>query len=1165
MSTPLTALIVEDSPDDAELILAELRRAGFEPKWKRVEKEPDFLAEINKQPDIILSDYSMPRFNGLHAAQLLRQSGLDIPFILISGTVGEDIAVEAMKQGATDYLLKDRIGRLGSAVRRALEEKRLREEQIQAAQEKRVSEDQYVQLSKIQGAILNALPANIALLDSDGVIISVNDSWQRFGRSNVLNDAASGVGQNYLETCEQARGDWSSEAKMAAVGIRRVLRGELKEFAIEYPCHSPAERRWFRLIATPLSAMPTQAGVVVMHVNVTERKQAEENLRESEARLRTVLDSMFAFVVLLSTDGRVLEVNREPLEGAGLQRKDVLGELFVRTFWWSHSKKAQEQVSDVVHRASLGETVRADFEVRMTEGTIVIDATFGPLRDANGQVTQVVISGVNVTTRIQAEQSRAESELRFRQVVESIQEVYWIVDVALQRIIYISPAYQKIWGRSRDDVLTSANGWVDHVHPDDRERVDQAFKSKMIHGEYDEEYRIVRPDGSVRWIRDRGFPVKDENGLVYRIAGVAGEITGRKEAELKLRRREERFRLLIEHASDVITVINGEGIIRYQSPSSEHVLGFRPEELVGRNVLEFAHPDDAPRVAAAAQRAMSDPSVPVSVEHRSRHHDGQWLTMQSIGRNIPGESSDGFIIVNSRDITERKAADEVLREQAKLLNLAQDGIMVRELDGRILFWNRGAEQIYGWTSEDILGRNAADLLDTDPKRNATAKTLTVNKGEWSGELRQHTRAGTEVIVHAHWTLVRDDDGKPKSILVINRDITEQKQLEGQYLRAQRMESLGTLASGVAHDLNNILSPIMMSVPLLRGSPPQASLERLASIIESSAQRGADIVKQVLTFGRGIAGDRLPLQLTHNVLEMEKIAGQTFPKNIAIRNHLASDLPLIDGDTTQIHQILLNLFVNARDAMASGGILTITTEAFDVDESYAANFADAKAGRYVRITVADTGTGIPRDSLDKIFDPFYTTKEPGKGTGLGLSTVIGIVKSHGGFLNVDSELGKGTTFSVFLPVATSGEQRRASVEDKTVPQGHGERILVVDDEGALRIVTDAILTRSGYEVVLAADGAEAIAIYARQEKDIALVLTDVMMPLMDGVALSRALRRLNPEVKIIASTGQGEEPRKDELKSFGVDAFLTKPYSAPKLLKTIHEVIAAAPRTNPATS
>jgi nitrogen-specific signal transduction histidine kinase/CheY-like chemotaxis protein len=387
------------------------------------------------------------------------------------------------------------------------------------------------------------------------------------------------------------------------------------------------------------------------------------------------------------------------------------------------------------------------------------------------------------------------------------------------------------------------------------------------------------------------------------------------------------------------------------------------------------------------------------------------------------------------------------------------------------------------------------------------------------------------------------------------DLSERKKLEHQFLRAQRMESIGTLAGGIAHDLNNILAPITMSIHLLKETATDPMSREILETIEVSAKRGADIVRQVLSFARGLEGERIEVQPKHLLKDLENIIKDTFPRNIRLRFSIPQKPWLIMGDPTQIHQILLNLCVNARDAMPNGGSLTVGVENSTLDDQYAAMNRQSKAGRYVQIHVTDTGTGIPPELIDKIFDPFFTTKEVGQGTGLGLSTVMAIVKSHDGFVNVYSEPGKGTTFKIYLPaVEISNEVGMKETQAINLPRGHGETILVVDDESSILTVTSKTLQSFGYRVLTATDGAEAVAVYLENRNEVAVVLTDMMMPVMDGPATIHALTRINPQVKIIAASGLNTNGDVTKATGIGIKHFLTKPYTAGILLKTIQTVL-----------
>jgi PAS domain S-box-containing protein len=509
-----------------------------------------------------------------------------------------------------------------------------------------------------------------------------------------------------------------------------------------------------------------------------------------------------------------------------------------------------------------------------------------------------------------------------------------------------------------------------------------------------------------------------------------------------------------------------------------------------------------------------------------------------------------------QEIQERQRKEQKIREQAALLDITTDAILVQDLSSKILFCNKGAERLYGWTAEEAIGKNAMRLLYRDALYQLEDNyEILAECGAWQGELRQITKEGKELIVESRWTLVRDEDGQPKSILTVNTDITEKKQLETQFLRAQRMESLGTLAGGIAHDLNNVLTPIMMTVQLLETKfQDEQSLEWL-SIMETNVKRGADLVKQVLSFSRGLEGQRKTLEVGRLISEIEQIAKQTFSRAIEVRTDLTSqNLWTIAGDATQLHQVLMNLCVNARDAMPEGGILEISAINQWIDAHYARMNFEAKVGPYVVITVSDTGTGIPQKIVDKIFEPFFTTKELGKGTGLGLSTVIGIVKSHGGFVNVSSEIGKGTQFKVYLPVKQSGVTDCTPAAQQELPSGHGELILVVDDEDAIREVTKTLLETNDYRVLVASDGIEAITLYTQHKEEISAVLIDMMMPSMDGPTAIRVLKKINPQVKIIGVSGLVSNHKMIELVGNSVKTFLPKPYTSNELLKNLQAVL-----------
>ncbi|MFT3991229.1 MAG: PAS domain-containing protein [Luteolibacter sp.] len=502
---------------------------------------------------------------------------------------------------------------------------------------------------------------------------------------------------------------------------------------------------------------------------------------------------------------------------------------------------------------------------------------------------------------------------------------------------------------------------------------------------------------------------------------------------------------------------------------------------------------------------------------------------------------------------DRHRADERIVEQASLLDKARDAIFVCSLDHTITYWNKGAERLYGWSAVEAIGQKADVLLYPDSGNYMQAYQEVLKSGEWVGEMRRITPRGAERVIEGRWNLVKDDAGNAKSIFAINTDVTEHHRLEQQFIRAQRLESIGTMAGGLAHDLNNILAPVSMAAELLKSRLRDDRNLELLNTITDSAKRGSDMIERVISFSRGMEGRRVGVDPKLLISEIVKIGGETFFKGMECKVSAGSDLWVVRGDPTQLHQVLLNLCLNARDAVGEGGSIHIAASNVQIDESFSSMVLEAQSGPHVCVSVEDHGTGIPPEMLDRIFDPFFTTKSVGKGTGLGLSITMAIVKSHGGFIRVKSVPGEGTCFRVYLPATPGEKPQPAQLQQGHQPQGKGSAVLIVDDEESIREITRKALESYGYRARTASGGREALVLCAKHADEIAVVIMDMMMPGMSGGETIELLAKNNPDVKVIAVSGMISYEKLVQRPGV-VKRFLAKPYHIETLLEALAELM-----------
>jgi len=645
-----------------------------------------------------------------------------------------------------------------------------------------------------------------------------------------------------------------------------------------------------------------------------------------------------------------------------------------------------------------------------------------PVLGADGEVQWIIHRVEDVTDYVRIAQRTSEAAPKpeveagrdlGRSVLESLESVTDVIFTVDRdwRITYLNRAAEQMMQRPRAEVRGCVL-WEKFFHIIGTE-FEHAYRRAMAENVTVTVEAYYAPLG--KWLEARAYPSPDELAIYLRDVGE------RYQAREALRESEERARLLADATNDAIWDWNLLDDSLQWNEGYESLFGYRRDQVPPsvRSWIDFIHPEDVDRVVDGIHAVIDGGGDVWSDEYRFRHRDGHDVYVFDRGRVIRDPGGRPLRMVGGMtDLSAHRQAEQKLREQAALLDRARDAILVRDLANRVLYWNQSAERLYGWSAAEAGGRSILELIYDDPAPFRAATEHVLRHGEWSGELVQQTRTGRRLTVEARWTLLRDGRGEPVSILAINTDVTERKRLAEQFVQAQRMESIGTLAGGIAHDLNNALVPILMSVGLLKLDETDPQKIETLNLIESSARRGARMIEQVLSYARGMAGRRAAVAVHEVLQEVAQVARDTFPRAIAIETRFTDDLWPVLADSTQLHQLFLNLSVNACDAMPGGGRLTLAAE--NVVLAAAEPKLEAQRGPHVRIDVCDTGPGIPAEIADRIFEPFFTTKQVGRGTGLGLSTAQAIVRGHGGSIAVDSTPA-GTRFSIHLPALMPAAQ------------------------------------------------------------------------------------------------------------------------------------------------
>jgi PAS domain S-box-containing protein len=754
---------------------------------------------------------------------------------------------------------------------------------------------------------------------------------------------------------------------------------------------------------------------------------------------------------------------------------------------------------------------------------------------------------VGMELKVELEKSRA--SLAEAQQVAHLGSWEW--DVVADQLTWSDELY-RIVGLDRDSLDATYDGFMQCVHPDDRDRVDSVVRKALEDcSTFEFEHRIVRPDGEVRTLYGRGDTVRGTNGEPVRMFGTGLDITDQK-------RLEEASTRAWNLSLDLLGIFDFEGNLKRINPAHWQILGYTEDELKGQRYFDRVHPDDRERVVAMTAELAAGEREIADLELRILRKDGAYRTLLCSAKSSPDEH---LIYTVSKDITEWKRAEEAER-MAAIVESSDDAIISITLDGTIRSWNPGAERLYGYSAGEMEGQSIATILTSELFGELALSMAQVKCGRSITE--HHTtcvaKGGRAVDVFLSLSPIRDEDGRVIGASAIHRDISdrvqaerEKEQLQAELDATHRLESIGQLAGGVAHDFNNILAVIMNYARFVADEVPAGSRAyHDVEEIRRAANQASTLTRQLLILGHRDVTVPEVLSVNEVVSRLDNLLRSAAGEHVSLEICLGADLWAVKADPGQIEQVLMNLVVNSRDAMPDGGKVTIETANIEVGEAFARLHPDAGPGSYVRLTVRDTGSGMKDEVAKRAFEPFFTTKQKGEGTGLGLSTVYGIVTNANGIIDLDSGIGLGTTFRIYLP-ATAGRAPTAEPDLKRAPaRANGETVLVVEDEVAVREMAERILGSTGYSVLSAGSGKEALELCSHRDRRIDVLLTDVIMPNMLGIELAKCITRARADIRVLYMSGYGHEVAQQTLLEGA--RFIEKPFSAEELLHSVRDVL-----------
>ncbi len=882
------------------------------------------------------------------------------------------------------------------------------------------------------------------------------------------------------------------------------------------------------------------------------RERTESALRESEARYRQLIDTTHEGVIVIGFDARVSFANPRAASIAGYGVDDLVGR---------HVKELLDP-SEVHRIASIlwgtrdgGQQFELHMRTRLGEDVWVILAA-SPILDSANQMVGMLGMLTDITERIRAEDLVRRSEERLRAIFEGACVGMALVD-ADTRPVQTNPALERFLERDGEELRDTT--LLALIHPRDLSEI-SALLRRLDSGDlanFTMEARFVKKSGEEGWSRLTLSRIDGVGEAPANAVFMIEDLGESKRLEAAIH-AEERLRAMIyESVSDVVYYIGvePEGRFRFLSvnPAFCIATGLSESEIVGRPVEDVIPAESLPKVLANYRRAIALRRT-IRWDETSFYPSGTKYGEVSVTPVFDASGACTNLVGTVHDITERVQAEATIAEQAALLDRSRDAIVVHGLDGRVRFWNEGARRLYGYTRDEAISAPIMELLYRDPEPYRKALSRLLVDGSWTGQLTHHGKRGQELVIESSWTLLRDPEGHAEGVLAIYTDVTEKAKLKDQIVLAQRMESLGTLAGGIAHDFNNVLTAIVGHLDLaMRELPRDHAAYKRLEVVDRATDRAADLVNQILTFSRKREAKRVAIPLAPVVREALRLLRATLPRMIAIEERLpAEEFPVL-ADASQIHQIVMNLGTNAAHAMGSHGTLAVSLEPVVVEPDAQAPRPALPPGRYMRLTVSDDGCGMDAATLERIYDPFFTTKPPGEGTGLGLSVVHGIVEDHGGVIDVTSRPGAGTTFVIHLPAAAAEAAEPAPLPPLETLRGNGQRILCVDDEHAIVDLVCEVLEGLGYQAIGFTDARQARRAFEADPEGFGAIVTDFAMPKMTGTELASAARALRSDIPVVLTSGYLRAAEAEDAKRVGVDEIVSKPHFVEPLARALFRV------------